>query len=184
MSVQVSKRLITVEEYHKMGEVGILKEKGLELIHGEIIEMSPKGSKHSKIVKNLNKLLAQILGDQGIISIQDPIIASNFSEPEPDVAILKYRDDFYGDEHPYGKDVLLVIEIADTSVVYDRKVKLPIYAESGVPECWLIDLNKKEIYMYWQPMGNAYKFSELVRESELVKAHYFELKIPIQQILD
>lgn len=183
MSVQVSKRLITVEEYHKMGEIGILKEKGLELINGEIIEMSPKGSKHSKIVKKLNKLLAQILGDEVIISIQDPIIAGNFSEPEPDVAILKYRDDFYGEEHPHGEDVLLVIEIGDTSIAYDRKVKLPIYAESGVPECWLIDLNKKEIYTYWQPLGNAYKFSELVREGEMVQAQYFELSIPIQEIL-
>ncbi len=118
-----------------------------------------------------------------IISIQDPIIADNFSEPEPDVAILKYRDDFYGDEHPHGKNALLVIEIADTSIAHDRKVKLPIYAESGVPECWLIDVNKKEVYTYWQPIRNAYKFSELVRENELVKAHYFDLAIPMQQIL-
>lgn len=182
MSVQVSKRLITVEEYHKMGEVGILKEKGLELINGEIIEMSPKGSKHAAILARLNKILSQQTGDF-ILRIQDPIITSNLSEPEPDVAILKHRDDFYGEEHPHGKDVLLIIEIADTSIAYDRKVKLPMYAESGVPECWLIDLNKKEIYTYWQPIGNAYKFSELVREGETARAQHFELAIPLQQIL-
>ena len=182
MSVQVSKRLITVGEYHKMGEVGILKEKGLELINGEITEMSPKGSKHAAILARINKILSKQLGEL-IIRIQDPIIAGNFSEPEPDVAVLKYRDDFYGEEHPHVEDVLLVIEIGDTSIAYDRKVKLPIYAESGVPECWLIDLNKKEIYTYWQPSGNAYKFSELVREGEMVQAQYFELAIPIQEIL-
>lgn len=181
MSVRVSKRLITVEEYHKMGEVGILKEKGLELINGEIIEMSPKGSKHAAVLARINKILSQQLGEF-ILRIQDPIIASNLSEPEPDVAILKYRADFYGEEHPHGKDVLLAIEISDTSISYDRKVKLPIYAESGVPECWLIDVNKKEIHTYWQPMGNAYKFSELVREGETIQAHHFELSIPLQQI--
>lgn len=177
MAVALKKRLITVAEYHKMAEVGILPESGIELINGEIIEMSPKGSKHTRIVKKFNKLLNQLLGDDFIISIQDPIIASDFSEPEPDVAILKYRADFYGDEHPHGNDALLVIEIGDTSVAYDRKFKLPLYAESGVAECWLINLAKQEIHTYWQPAGTAYKFSEFIQKGEIVKAQYFDLEV-------
>ncbi|MFN7116263.1 MAG: Uma2 family endonuclease [Saprospiraceae bacterium] len=182
MAVELKKRLISVADYHKMAEAGILPESGIELINGEIIEMSPKGSKHTRIVKKLNKLLGQLLGDDVIISIQDPIIANDFSEPEPDVAILKYRADFYGEEHPHGKDVLLAIEIGDTSVAYDRKFKLPLYAESGVAECWLINLAKKEIYVYWQPSGSDYKFSELVKLGESVKAQYFELTLDTNQI--
>jgi len=181
MSVQVSKRLITVEEYHKMGEVGILKEKGLELINGEIIERSPKGSKYSAVLAKINKILSQQL-KEAILRIQDPIIANDFSEPEPDVAILKYRADFYENEHPHGRDVLLVIEVADTSYAYDRNIKLPIYAESGVPEYWLINLDKQEIYAFWQPMGNAYKFSELARKGEILKTQHFDLEFDTNQI--
>ncbi|MDX1943025.1 MAG: Uma2 family endonuclease, partial [Saprospiraceae bacterium] len=173
---------ITVEEYHKMGEVGILKEKGLELINGEIIEMSPIGGRHVTTVNKLNKLLNIILGDAAIISIQNPIIASNFSEPEPDIAILKYRADFYDNQIPSAKDVFLIIEISDTSIVYDKKIKLPLYAQSGVPECWLVDLTKQEIHIYWQPHGNAYKFSELVKLGETIKAQYFDLQLDTNQI--
>ncbi len=182
MAVEVKKRLITVSDYHKMAEAGILPERGIELINGEIVEMSPKGSKHTQIVKKLTKILGLALGDDVILSIQDPIIANNLSEPEPDVAILKYRADYYGDEHPHGRDVLLAIEIGDTSVAYDRKFKLPLYAESGVAECWLINLAKQEIHTYWQPAGNAYKFSEFIQKGEIVKTQYFELALDTNQI--
>lgn len=182
MSVQVTKRLITVEEYHKMGEVGILKEKGLELINGEIIEMSPIGSKHGAIVDRINNILPPQIAGKAILRIQNPIILSDLSEPEPDISIVKWRDDFYDAELPHAKDTLLVIEIADSSIVYDRKYKLPLYAESGVPECWLVDLTKQEIHIYWQPHGNAYKFSELVKLGETIKAQYFDLQLDTNQV--
>ena len=159
-----------------------MPERGVELINGEIIEMSPIGSKHSKIVKRLNRLLSTALDESVIISIQDPIIANDFSEPEPDVAILKYREDFYENEHPQGRDVLLIIEVSDSSIAYDRKFKLPLYAESGVPECWLIDIEKKEIHTHWQPIGEAYKFRELVRPDEILKAQYFDLVLDTVQL--
>ncbi len=138
--MQIPKMLLTVQQYQRMGEVGILREQGIELINGEIVEMSPVGSKHAKVVKQLNRLLNKLLGEKYIISVQDPIVASDFSAPEPDVAVLKYRVDFYGQEHPHGEDVLLVIEVADSSVDYDRTVKLPIYAQSGIREYWLVNL--------------------------------------------
>lgn len=117
-----------------------------------------------------------------IISIQNPVIANEFSALEPDVAILKYQDDFYEQEHPHGLDMLLAIEIGDSSVAYDRKFKLPLYAESGVAECWLINIAKKEIHVYWQPIERDYKFSELVKVGETVKAQSFDLELDTNQI--
>ncbi|HMO40863.1 MAG TPA: Uma2 family endonuclease [Saprospiraceae bacterium] len=182
MTVQLKKRLVSVADYHKMAEIGILPERGVELINGEIIEMSPIGSKHAKIVNKLNQILNVSLGQSVIISVQNPIIANDFSEPEPDITVLKRREDFYENEHPHGKDALLVIEVSDSSVAYDRKFKLPLYAESGVPECWLIDVEKQEIYTHWQPAGQAYKFSELVQRGELAKTRYFELELDTAQL--
>lgn len=184
MSIQTQRRLFSVAEYQKMAEVGILPERGIELINGEIIEMSPIGSKHAKTVKKLNKLIGVLMGDQAIISIQDPIIASNHSEPEPDVAILKNRADFYENELPHSEDVLLIIEVADTSFYYDSTVKLPLYASSGIPECWIIDLGKKEIHCYWEPKGDAYRFSELVQIGDEISAQYFDLKLSVGAIFE
>lgn len=178
MAVALKKRLISVAEYHKMAEVGILPESGIELINGEIVEKDYITSQHAAMSSKLNHFLSiQLQNKAFIISIHNALITNDFSEPEPDVAILKYRADFYGDEHPHGDDALLVIEIGDTSVAYDRKFKLPLYAESGVAECWLVNLAKQEIHTYWQPAGTAYKFSEFIQKGELVKAQYFDLEL-------
>lgn len=182
MAIQVQKKLFNVTEYHKMAEAGILPERGVELINGEIIEMSPIGSKHAKIVKKLNHLLSKMLGDQFIISVQDPIVASDLSEPEPDLAVLKYRSDFYEHELPKGEDVLLAIEVADTTLTYDSKLKLPIYAQSGVPETWIIDLGKKEIRVYWQLEAGTYLASEKLPSSANITAKFIPLALSIAEI--
>lgn len=183
MPVQLNKRLLTVEEYHKMGEVGILQEKNIELINGEIIAMSPVGSKHLACVNKLNALLNTLLGTKAIVSVQNPIVASNLSEPEPDISLLTYRPDFYVNEVPHAKDVLLVIEVADTSVMYDREVKLPLYAESSIPEFWLINLEVNEIEVYWLPSGDAYKFRELLRPGDVLKGRNVEISFAVKDIL-
>lgn len=183
MPVQLNKRLLTVEEYHKMGEAGILQEKGIELIKGGIIAMNPIGSKHLACVNKLNALLNAMLGTKAIVSVQNPIVTSDLSEPEPDISVLAYRADFYSTEVPHAKDVLLVIEVADTSVTYDREVKLPLYAESGIPEFWLINLEENEIEMYWQPAGDAYKFRELLRPGDVLKGRNIEMSIAVKDIL-
>lgn len=182
MSIQAQKFLISVDDYHKMGEAGILPERGVELINGEIFEMSPIGSRHVKTVNKLTKLLSKMLGDEAIVSIQNPIIADNLSEPEPDIAILKYRSDFYGDKLPNGEDVLLIIEVADTSLSYDRQLKLPLYASSGVSECWLIDLENLEIHAYWEPSGRNYRFSQLAKAGDTLSAKNFNLEIEVSTI--
>jgi Uma2 family endonuclease len=183
MPVQITKRLLTVSDYFKMAEIGILPERGVELINGEIVEkMSPIGSEHARMVKQFNHLLNKFLGEDYIVSIQDPIVAGDYSSPEPDVAVLKYCADFYKNAHPSGEDILLAIEVADSSVDYDRKVKLPIYAESGIPEYWLINLEKEEIEAYWSPEGGRYRFMELLRSGDVLKAREFEFQVKVEEL--
>ena len=182
MAVQMTKRLLTVEEYHKMGEAGILQEKGIELINGEIIQISPIGSKHAAVVNLLNEILFEKLGKNAIISVQNPVRLSDLSEPEPDIAILKRKEGRYFNHLPKAMDTLLVIEIADTSLAYDREIKLPLYAEGGIPECWLVNLEDNVIEVHWQPAGNAYKFRELLRAGDVVKARNLDLSIPVKEV--
>ncbi|MBK7408747.1 MAG: Uma2 family endonuclease [Saprospirales bacterium] len=182
MPVQITKRLLTVTEYQKMGEVGILQEQGIELINGEIVERSPVGSKHLACVNKLNALLCAMLGEKAIVSVQNPVIAGDNSAPEPDISILKYRKDFYVSKVPYAKDVLLVIEVADSSFEYDRTIKLPIYAQSGIPEYWLINLEKDEIEAYWEPAGNTYRFRELLRAGDVLAARGMELEVEVGKV--
>lgn len=183
MAVQLTKRLLTVEEYHKMGEAGILQEKGIELINGEIIKMSPIGSKHVSCVNKLNALLNALLGNKAIVSVQNPVITGGLSEPEPDIAILMYKEDFYAEEIPHAKDILLIIEVADTSLEYDREVKLSQYAESGIPEFWLVNLKDNVIEVHWEPMGDDYRLRELLRAGDVAEARNFELGIPVEKVL-
>ena len=166
-----------------MGEAGILQEKGIELINGEIIEMSPIGSQQVSCVNKLNALLNTLLGKNAIVSVQNPIITSDLSEPEPDISILVYREDYYAEEIPKSKDVLLVIEVADTSVEYDREIKLPQYAESGIPEFWLVNLKNNVIEVYWQPTGYDYKSRELMRYGDVLEAREVKLNIAVSEVL-
>lgn len=152
------KHRLNVGEYCRMAETGILApDARVELINGEIIDMAPLGSKHAACVKRLGKLLNLRLDGTAIVSVQDPLRLSEFSEPEPDVALLKLRDDFYASAHPGPQDTLLVIEVADSSLEYDRDVKLPLYAAHGIPEVWLVDLEGKHLSTYREPSGNKYR---------------------------
>jgi len=183
MTFQVSKRLITVDDYHKMAEVGILPDRGIELINGEIIEMSPIGSKHLSCVNTLAELLHEALGRSAIISIQNPVRLGDRSEPEPDVAILKRSPNHYADSLPAAADVLLLIEVADNTLAYDRDIKSIIYAESGVPEFWLVNLKERCIEAYWEPVGKAYKYRALLRPGDVAEAQYFDLKLEVAKVM-
>ena len=141
-----------------MAEVGLLSEDSrIELIEGEIIEMSPIGSTHGGTVKRSSAFLNRLLGDAAIVSVQDPIQLDDFSEPQPDLALLKPRKDFYSKSHPTPENVLVVIEVADTSIEYDRNVKLPLYARAGIPEAWLLVLPKEVIEVHSQPKNGKYQ---------------------------
>lgn len=149
---------LTVSDYHRMGEAGILNEDSrVELIEGEIIDMAPIGSRHAGTVSQLSRLLERAVGDHAIIWTQNPFILDDHSEPEPDIALLRPRADFYKSSHPRPEDVLLVIEVAESSLRYDQKVKAPLYARHGIPELWLVDVENHRLTIYRRPESGVYQ---------------------------
>ncbi|PHV63009.1 Uma2 family endonuclease [Cyanobacterium aponinum] len=152
------RKKFAIEEYHQIIASGVLKEDYLiELINGEIFEMSPVGFRHASCVNKLNQLLSLKLGNKAIISIQNPIKLNDNSEPQPDIVLLKPRHDFYANQHPTVEDIFLLIEVADSSIEYDRTFKIPIYAENKVQEVWLVDLNQNLLEVYQNPQINYYQ---------------------------
>jgi Uma2 family endonuclease len=156
--VTVQRRLFTVAEYARMLTADILSEDDrVELIDGEVCVMSPIGPLHAAMVDRLTRLLVLLCAQAAIVRVQSSIQLNDYTEPQPDFAVLQPRDDFYAQAHPLAADVLLVIEVADTSIAYDREEKLPRYALSGIPEAWLIDLNQQVVEQYTQPRNGQYR---------------------------
>jgi Uma2 family endonuclease len=171
MSVQLLRRHFSVGEYYRMGEAGLFSEDDrVELIEGEVIEMNPIGSRHAACVGRLTKLLERSAGDVAIVWVQNPVQISDYSEPLPDVALLKRRDDFYSQANPGPSDVLLIIEVADSSVGYDREVKVPLYARAGIQEVWLVNLPEDVIEIYARPTDGTYRGARLVKRGESLTA--------------
>ena len=182
MPVKLNKRLLTVEEYHRMGEVGILREKGLELIHGEILEMSPIGSKHAAIVEILKEFLSRKLKGKAVVRAQNPIQLNNLSEPEPDISIVAYRSDFYIQQHPQAKDTLLIIEVASSSLAYDREIKVPLYAAASIPEFWIVDLDTEQVEVFSSPSGSSYQQKKMYESAETIRSQDGLIALPLQEI--
>jgi Uma2 family endonuclease len=185
MSVQVVKRSFTVAEYRRMVEVGILSEDDrVELIDGEIIEMSPIGNRHAASVDVLGEITRERLGRGVIVRVQNPIQLDDFSEPQPDVSILKRRDDFYRHAHPRPEDVLLVIEVSDTTLEYDRKVKVPLYARAGIPEAWVVNIPEESIEVYTDLAAGAYQtVISHVRGEEVQSRSLAALRVSVAEVL-
>lgn len=158
MAPLVTKRLINVDDYYKMAATGMLKpDENVELINGEIYTMAPVGSKHSAVVRQISTILTQSYADEIIISSQQPVHIDQWNEPEPDIALLKYRKDYYVTAHPNPSDVLMIAEVSDTTYEFDRNMKLPLYALGGIPVYWIIDLSKNCIEVYEEPLENQYR---------------------------
>jgi Uma2 family endonuclease len=171
MTATPARKQFTVEDYARMRETGILTEDDrVELLDGEIYLMSPIGPVHVALVNKLNRILGQQIGEQGIISIQNPIRLSALGEPQPDIAILAPRDDFYTSALPTPDDVLLVIEVADTTLMYDREQKLPRYAQAHISEVWIIDTSAQIIEQYTHPIQGLYTNLHTVVFGEVVRA--------------
>ncbi|GFZ99878.1 Uma2 family endonuclease [Okeania sp. KiyG1] len=169
MSVQLLRRLFTVDEYYKLLEAGILTEdERVELIRGEILKMSPISPSHAGCVKRLAELFILGLAKTVTVGIQDPVRLNDNSEPEPDIALLQRRPDFYRTQHPQPEDVFLLIEVADTTVKYDREVKIPLYAENNIVEVWLVNLPQKCLEVYRQPTGNGYENVQTFQSGDTV----------------
>ena len=182
MGVQVEKRLLTIEEYHKMGEVGILEEKGLELIKGEIIKMSPVSKEHLGYVNHMSNLFMILLQGKAVISPQNPILIQNNSEPQPDISILKYRKDSYIGKYPTAEDAILVIEVALSTLMTDRELKAPLYAEAGIPEYWIINLEDQQIEAHRNPSENTYQIKEIAQKGDQLQIPGFDSYVEIDKV--
>ncbi len=164
MAIPLTRRRFTVDEYYRMAEVGIFSEDDrVELIEGEIVEMVPIGDRHAAHVDKLNWIFSRRAGDQAIVRVQNPLRLGTYSEPVPDLALLRPRADFYASGHPGSQDALLVVEVAETSVEYDRAVKIPLYARRGVPEVWLVDLRERVVEVYRDPAPEGYREVHIAR---------------------
>lgn len=185
MAVQVLRRHFTVEEYYQMVQAGILSEDDrVELIEGEIVEMTPISSRHAACVKRLNRLFSRQVGARALVSVQDPIRLSERSEPQPDLALLRPRPDFYADKHPEPEDVLLVVEVAETSGGYDRGVKIPLYAGAGLPEVWLVDLETEVVESYCKSSAQGYKeVRKYHRGERLASQAVPDLELSVDEVL-
>ncbi len=183
MSVQIARRHFNVAEYYRMMEAGILSESDhVELIDGEVVEMGPIGSRHAACVDRLNKFFNKL--EEVIVRVQNPIRLDDFSEPQPDITLLRMRDDFYAEGHPAPSDVLLVLEVADSSTEFDRTVKLPLYAQALIPEFWLVNLPDEKIEVFSHPLNGAYQISqELKRGDNLTSATVSSLSLSVDAIL-
>jgi Uma2 family endonuclease len=181
----VTRRPITVTEYHRMGEVGILNENDrVELIEGELVAMAPIGSDHSGTVNLLSRLLVMAVGDRGVVAVRGPVRLDDLSEPQPDLSVLRPRDDNYRSALPLPPDVLLIIEVAKSSLQYDRTVKRALYARHGIPELWIVNLQGNEIEVCRAPVGEEYSsVSPVGREATLEIALLPGVTIPAAALL-
>ena len=151
----VRRRRFDTEEYHRMVDAEVLSEDDrVELIEGEIVEMTPIGARHVNCVNRLTRALSRYAGDDYLVSVQNPLRLDEDNEPQPDLALLRESDD--PGELPTAADVALVVEVAETSLRYDRETKLPLYAKAGIPEVWLLDLNGETVEVYSAPGSSGY----------------------------
>jgi Uma2 family endonuclease len=185
MAIQQPHYRFTRAEYHKMVDAGILHEDSpVELIEGEILEMSPIGRRHKASVDRLTRLFSRSLGDAAIVRVQSSVVLGDRSEPEPDLALLRWRDDFYATADEMPDDVLLIIEVADSSEGYDRQTKAPLYARYGIPELWIAMLNADQVIVYRDPMPDGYAMTRVARRGESISPLAFpDLAFAVEEIL-
>ena len=179
-------RLFNVGEYYALAEAGIVgHDERVELLDGEIIAMASMGSRHIFCLRWLNKELVIAIGDLAVVDTQIPVLLDNRNEPEPDFAVLRWRDDRYRASPKGGpSDVLLVIEVADTSAGFDRRYKAPLYARHGIPEMWLFDLNRRQVEIYDEPSPGGYGRMRIVGIDEvLTPAALPQIAIPVSAVM-
>ena len=180
-----TRRRFTVAEYYALADAGILSENDrVELLDGDLIVMPPIGDWHAGGVKFFNNTMLPQLRGRAMIAVQDPVRLDEHSEPQPDVMLLLWRDDFYRSGHPRPTDVLLLIEVADTTLDYDQKRKLPVYARAGIPEVWIINRPARRIESYSDPSGNTYSTVRHFSPGETVAPQAFpDVTLAVDRII-
>jgi hypothetical protein len=162
------RKVWTIDEYERMIEAGILtKDIHVELIRGDIVEKAYISPRHANCVNRLSSIFHSLLGRTAIIWNQNAVVMLG-SEPEPDIVLLKYRDDYYGDRRPVVADVFLVGEVADITLATDRNIKMPLYAEAGMSEAWIVNLEEDVIEVYSEPADGAYQKKRVARKGSSV----------------
>ncbi|MCG8332036.1 MAG: Uma2 family endonuclease [Chitinophagales bacterium] len=184
MAIELAQRLLSVQDYHKMIEAEILSSRDhIELINGKLIEMSPSGSSHAACIDKMLAVFNRLNNLDTIIRGQNPITLGKYSEPEPDIAIVKYTSSYYADHHPIASDVLTIIEVSDTSLEYDRNIKQALYANANIPEYWIVNIQLKEIEVYTKPGNSRYKQKMLLTLEDVVNINALGSTIPISQLI-
>src|SRR5438093_2757449 len=170
MAQHILRGPFTVDAYQRLAELGVLREDDrVELIAGQVVEMSPIGDRHASCVRRLSRLFNRTLIDVAVIDAQNPVVLSRHDAPQPDLTLLRPPADAYP-QHPRAGDILLLIEVADTTVAYDRDIKMPLYARAGIPEAWLVDLPADRIDVYRDPVGGQYATVRPVSRGDLLTA--------------
>ncbi len=184
-TVNPIKHLTNLDEWRRLGEAAIFPpDSRLELINGEILEMAPIGFNHAGHLKRINKLFTKLVADNVITSVQDPLQLGDLSEPEPDFMLLKPNDDYYTSRHPAADDVLLLIEVADSSLSFDQNQKLRLYALHGIPEYWLLNLNDSCLEVYRKPNGEVYAEKTTLHEGDTITlSQLAEISIRMADVL-
>jgi Uma2 family endonuclease len=185
MAVDPKRYKFTRADYHEMARAGIFKAGiRVELIDGEIIEMNPIGRPHRSCVDRLNDIFAPNVRTSAIVRIQSSIALGDNGEPEPDLTLLRRRADFYSESDETPEDILLVVEVADTSERYDRRTKAPLYARNGIPELWIVVLNRDRVLRYLDPSPDGYATRRIYRRGESLSPLAFpDLVIAVDDIL-
>lgn len=174
MALQVDPRLFTVDEYDRLIDAGFFgPDERLELIDGVIVRMNPIGARHAACVARMPDLLSGRLGQRALVWVQNPVVVGRRHELQPDVALLRRRDDYYATNRPGPTDAFLLIEVAETTLALDRLIKVPRYAAAGVPEAWLVDLERDLLLVFDGPSAEGYTSSRVVRRGEAVTPRAF-----------
>ncbi len=180
----LSRRRFDVDEYHRMMHTGILVEGDrIELLQGEIVEMTPIGSRHVSCVGRLTRIFVLALSDRAFVTAQGVVRLDRYSEPQPDLLVLRWRDDDYAGHTANPADTLLLVEVADSSLRTDRDLKLSLYAAAAIPEVWIVDLESEAVEVYREPEGDRYRRSERISEGTVQPHAFPELAIAIADIL-
>lgn len=184
MSIQTYR--FTIADYARMRETGILSDDDrVELINGEVRLMSPIGPRHAAMVRRLDAMLSRMLSEKFLVSVQNPVELDEYSEPQPDVAILRYRSDYYAGAHPKASDVLLVIEVAETSAAYDREEKVVRYAAASIGEAWVIDIPQQTVEQYGEPVDGSYRHRRILHRGDIVFAAALpDLSVAVERLFD
>lgn len=174
-----------MDEFYQMARAGIFTEHDrVELIEGEIVEITPIGSRHGACVDRTAYLFFQKLGGKAIVRVQGVVRLGKHSESQPDIALLKHREDFYSETQPGPHDLLLIVEMADTSQEYDRGIKVPLYARHGIPEVWVIDLQSETVRTYRTPAGENYQEIRRFGRGETISCFFLpELQLAVDEVL-